>query len=108
MHINIKTLIIKREMPHLVHGYMRFIEEDFLLHDYQANISEKHETKSYPQLVDLLKSESSQLALMKEPEIVARFNTATNIKLVLMQSLDLLTALAQKEGYVLTDLMRTQ
>lgn len=94
-------------MPHLVHGYMRFLEEDFLLHDYQANVLEKHETKSYPQLADLLKTESSQLALMKEPEITERFNTEQNIKLFLMQSLDLITALAQKEGYKLTDLMRT-
>jgi hypothetical protein len=94
-------------MPHLVHGYMRFLEEDFLLHDYQVNVLEKHETKSYPQLADLLKTESSQLALMKEPEITDRFNTEQNIKLFLMQSLDLITALAQKEGYKLTDLMRT-
>ena len=107
MNINIKTLLIKREMPHLVHGYMRFLEEDFLLHDYQSNVLEKHETKSYPQLADLLKTESSQLALMKEPEITERFNTEQNIKLFLMQSLDLITALAQKEGYKLTDLMRT-
>jgi hypothetical protein len=107
MNINITALLKEREMPHLVHGYMRFLEEDFLLHDYQANVLEKHETKSYPQLADLLKTESSQLALMKEPEITERFNTEQNIKLFLMQSLDLITALAQKEGYKLTDLMRT-
>lgn len=94
-------------MPHLVQGHVRFSEEDFLLSDYEDSVLLQNKTKSYRKLVTLLKDDSEQLALMKDPEIVDLFNTQKNIKHLLAHSLSIITALAEREGYVLADLMRS-
>ena len=94
-------------MPHLVQGHVRFTEEDFLLTDYQEAALLQNKTKSYLKLASLLKDDSEQLALMKDPEIVNLFNTQQNIKKLLSSSLSIIIALAEREGYSLTDLLRS-
>ena len=95
-------------MPHLVHGHLRFIPSDFLLSEYQTKIKEENVCNSYTKLVENLQITGEQLALMRDGEIIERFNTESNIKNLLRQSLELITALAEKEGYHLTDLISTE
>lgn len=99
--------MIKREMPHLVQGHVRFTEEDFLLTDYQESALLNNKTKSYRNLAAQLKDKSEQLVLMKDPEIVELFNTQKNIKQLLSSSLSVIIALAEREGYSLSDLMNS-
>ena len=92
-------------MPQLVQGHLRFTEDDFVIEEYQANTEEKTRAKTYANLVAMLKNNSEQLALMRDKEIIERFNTEKNIKKLLAHSLEVIVALADKEGYTLTDLM---
>ena len=93
-------------MPHLVQGHLRFIPADFQLSDYQSKIKESNVNTSYMALVENLQITSEQLAVMKDDEILKHFNTEQNIKNLLRQSLGLITAIAEKEGYQLTDLIK--
>jgi hypothetical protein len=43
---------------------------------------------------------------MKDPVIVEQFNTTQNFKRLLANSLTVITALAEREGYTLTELLR--
>jgi hypothetical protein len=91
-------------MPQLVQGHLRFTANDYTLSDFEENVLEKYKTTPFARLVAQLKAESEQLALMRDPDVLALFNTAPNIKHSLGQSLALIAALAEKEGYSLTDL----
>jgi hypothetical protein len=93
-------------MPHLVQGHLRFTNDDFLMHDYQETVLKKFKNQTSENLATRLKTNSEQLALMKDPEVVTLFNTEQNIKKILTDSLFILTAMAEREGYALTDLMR--
>lgn len=93
-------------MPQLVQGHLRFIPADFLLSEYEEKIKEENINTSYMELVKNLQINSEQLALMRDGEIIERFNTAQNIKNLLKQSLGLIMAIAEKEGYQLTDLIK--
>ena len=93
-------------MPHLVHGHLRFTPSDFQLSDYQSKIKESNVNTSYMALDENLQITSEQLAVMKDDEILKHFNTEQNIKNLLRQSLGLITAIAEKEGYQLTDLIK--
>jgi hypothetical protein len=93
-------------MPHLIQGHVRFTENDFILSDYQAESIKIHQGKSSTEISSRLKVEAEHLVLMKEPEIVQVFNTEKNIKDALSNSLAMISALAEREGYTLTDLMR--
>jgi hypothetical protein len=93
-------------MPHLVQGHVRFTAEDFLFVDYQTETLQKNANKTYAKLVEMLKANSEQMALMKDADILELFNTQQNIKQFLVHSLGIITSLAEKEGYSLTDLMR--
>jgi hypothetical protein len=95
-------------MPQLVQGHLRFTADDFTLTDLQDTVSDQYKTVSFAKLVARLKAESEQLALMRDPDVLALFNTAPNIKHSLRQSLALITALALKEGYTLTELLASQ
>jgi hypothetical protein len=92
-------------MPDLVQGHLRFTPSDFLLSDYQTKITEENVNTSYMGLVKNLQITSEQLALMRDGEIIEHFNTEQNIKNLLRRSLGLITAIAEKEGYLLTDLI---
>jgi hypothetical protein len=93
-------------MPQLIQGHLRFTEDDFLIEEYQTKIFKKTHSITYANLAAMLKNNSEQLALMRDKEIIERFNTEKNIKNLLAQSLGVIAALAEKEGYILTDLMR--
>lgn len=93
-------------MPQLVQGHMRFTEDDFLQTDYLDTMTKRYKDKSLLKLTELLKSESEQLLLLKDREINELFNTEQNIKRALAQALSLITAMAEREGYTLTELMR--
>jgi hypothetical protein len=92
-------------MPHLVQGHMRFTEDDFLQTDYLETTTKRYQDKSFLKLAELLKSESEQLLLLKEREINELFNTEQNIKRALAQALSLITAMAEREGYTLKELI---
>lgn len=92
-------------MPQLVQGHVRFTDEDFLLEDYQAKVCEKYKKESYDNLVDILYINNNKLVLMKDEQVVELFDTSQNIKRILAQNLAVITALAQREGLVLTDLI---
>lgn len=93
-------------MPQLVHGHLRFNNDDFLMNDYQETVLKKFKNQTLEKLVTSLKTNNEQLALMKDPEVVTLFNTEQNIKKILTDSLLILTAMAEREGYALTELMR--
>jgi hypothetical protein len=93
-------------MPQLVQGHMRFTDDDFLQTDYQETLLNRYKNKSISNLMELLKCESDQLVLMKDREVNELFNTEKNIKRALTNSLTLISAIAEREGYTLNDLMR--
>jgi len=92
-------------MPHLVNGHMRFNEEDTLLSDFQYRTTETYSSYSYNELVEMLSIEKKQLETMKYKEILKFFNTTTNIKMSLIKSIAIITAIAEKEGYHLNELI---
>jgi fumarate hydratase class II len=93
-------------MPHLVHGHVRFTADDFLLTDYQEKVLNLYKEHTAAALLDRLQTDSEQLTLMKDPVIVEQFNTTQNFKRLLANSLTVITALAEREGYTLTELLR--
>ena len=93
-------------MPQLVQGHARFTAEDFALGDFQTKVTQTYKDNSYLELVEKLDEECSHLGLMRDEEILKVFNTETNIKRSLAAALALITALAQKEGYALNELLR--
>jgi len=93
-------------MPQLVQGHIRFTDDDFLQTDYQETTTKRYQDKSSAKLAEMLKRESDQLVLMKDREINELFNTEKNIKRALTNSLTLISAIAEREGYTLNDLMR--
>ena len=99
---NINNMI----MPYLVNGHMRFTEEDDIIIDFQKNIKEKYKVNSYNSLVNLLNIENNILETMKYEEILNLFNTEKNIKTSLKKSLEIIIAIAEKEGYTLNELMQ--
>jgi hypothetical protein len=92
-------------MPQLVKGLLRFTDEDYLMSDFKEKVNERYGQTTYKQLIADLEQERIFLACMKDEQVLARFNTKANFKKSLTNSLALLTALAQKEGYELTDLL---
>jgi len=93
-------------MPHLLHGHLRFTEADFLMNDYKETAIERYKNQTSEKLAARLKENSEQLALMKDTEVVRLFNTEQNIKKILADSLFILSAISEREGYDLTELMR--
>jgi hypothetical protein len=93
-------------MPQLVQGHMRFTDDDFLYGDFHEKTMKLYKNESPSKLTELLKIESQQLVLMKDREVNELFNTEKNIKHALSHSLTLISAIAEREGYTLTDLMR--
>jgi hypothetical protein len=93
-------------MPQLVQGHVRFTEDDFLQTDYLETTTKRYQDTSFLKLAELLKSESEQLLLLKDREINELFNTEKNIKRGLAEALSLISAMAEREGYTLTELMR--
>ena len=93
-------------MPQLVHGHARFTADDFLLTDYQEKVLAKYKGHSSGALLDRLQWDSEQLILMKDPVLLEQFDTTQNFKRFLVDSLAVITALADREGYTLTELLR--
>ena len=92
-------------MPQLINGHLRFIEADFLMNDYKETALKKYKDQTSEKLAARLKENSEQLTLMKDTEVVRLFNTEQNIKKILTDSLFIMTAIAEREGYDLTELM---
>jgi len=92
-------------MPYLVNGHMRFTEKDYTISDFQINTKDKYGKISYNELFNLLSIENNILEAMKYKEILKLFNTEKNIKTSLKKSLEIITAIAEKEGYTLNELM---
>jgi hypothetical protein len=93
-------------MPQLINGHLRFTNDDFLMNDYKETSIERYKNQTSEKLAARLKENSEQLALMKDTEVVRLFNTEQNIKKILADSLLILSAIAEREGYDLTELMR--
>ena len=93
------------KMPHLINGHIRFIEEDSMMNDFQKHVSEKYDSFSYNELVELLGIEKRQLETMNYEEIIKLFDTKQNIKTSLINALSIITAIAKKEGYALNELL---
>jgi DTW domain-containing protein YfiP len=75
------------------------------MNDYQETVQKKYKNKTSEQLTARLKANSKQLILMKDPEVVALFNTEQNIKKILAETLLILTTIAEREGYTIKELM---
>ena len=95
-------------MPQLVQGHVRFTEDDFAMSDFTERTEEKYRTSTYLDLVELLNDERLILQLMRDGEILELFNTDPNIKKSLANALAIITALAQKSGFKLADLLRSK
>ena len=92
-------------MPQLVQGHLRFTNDDFLMNDYQETVQMKYKNQTFEKLTERLKANSEQLILMKDSEVVALFNTEQNIKKILAETLLIITAIAEREGYTMKELM---
>jgi len=92
-------------MPLLVKGHLRFTDEDYALTEHKLDCETKYGSTPFTELLNLLEEERLFLSAMKEKKVLKRFNTQPNIKKSLARSLLLLTALAQKEGYELKELL---
>ena len=94
-------------MPHLVKGHMRFTDEDYLVQDFQAKATKKYGYKVFQEFTEALQYEAIHLDNTQRYIAVAgRFVTQEETKRSLSEALLILTALASKEGYSLTDLMK--
>jgi len=92
-------------MPLLVKGHLRFTDEDYVLTEHKLDCETKYGSTPFTELLNLLEEERLFLSVMKEKKVLKHFNTQPNIKKSLARSLLLLTALAQKEGYELKELL---
>ncbi len=93
-------------MPQLVRGHVRFTADDFLITDYQEKALTSYKKHSSAGLLDSLQWYSEQLILMKDPVLLKQFNTTQNTKRLLVDSLAVIAAIADREGYTLTELLR--
>ena len=93
-------------MPQLVQGHIRFTEDDFLQTDYHEKTRKLYQNKSSANLAEMLKHESEQLIFDEICRTKKVFNNEKNIKRGLAHSLSLISAMAEREGYTLTELMR--
>jgi hypothetical protein len=93
-------------MPHLVRGHLRYTEDDYLLEDFQEAARLKTRLLRSDYLVEKLADETRRLTMMhKEPgEYMTLYSTI--YKDALKEALALLSALAQREGHSLTELMK--
>jgi hypothetical protein len=92
-------------MPHLVNGHMRFTDEDFAMQDFKDANKLKYKGHSFKYLTELLAFEAQQLDNMKDAHIVKKFDTTRNVKQSLASALALITVLAEREGYSLSELL---
>jgi len=75
------------------------------MHEFQEKVGRNYNAYSFTTLNTLLRFETKQLALMKDIHIVDEFDTSKNVEKALSNALCLLTALANKEGLTLHDLL---
>jgi len=94
-------------MPQLIKGQMRFTDDDYAMTDFNEKVQNQFGSTPSDTLHTLLKEELSYQLLLKEIEITERFDTQTNIKMSLRKSLSILSAIAKKEGYTLTELIHS-
>ena len=92
-------------MPHLIKGYLKFTEDDYVASDYRALVQNELGSKPVDVLTKMLKFESKRLHVLKDN---ANVNNTCNISAteLLSNSLALVTAIADKEGINLNDLMK--
>lgn len=92
-------------MPQLIRGHLRYTADDYLLQDFEAAARFNARLLRSDYLVQKLADETRRLAMMhQEPREYATLYS-TIYKDVLKEALLLVTALAQREGHTLTDLL---
>ena len=92
-------------MPHLIKGHLKFTEDDYVASDYLALVQNELGSKPVDVLTKMLKFESKRLNVLKDNSNV---NNTCNVSVteILSNTLALLTAIADKEGCHLNDLMK--
>jgi len=94
-------------MPHLVKGKMRFTDDDIKMSDFTQNVKNNYNNTEKNTLYEMLNQQLVyQELLSDDKEINDKFDTTQNIKISLANSLSMLSAISDKEGYTLDELIR--
>jgi hypothetical protein len=93
-------------MPYLVRGHLRYTEDDYLLEDFEETARMKVSLMRSDYLVEKLADEARRLAIMHQNPQEYTTLYSTIYKDTLKEALALLSALAQREGHSLTELMK--
>jgi len=94
-------------MPYLVKGKMRFTDDDIKMSDFTQNVKNKYKNTEKSTLYEMLNQQLVyQELLSDDKEINDKFDTTQNIKISLANSLSMLSAISDKEGYTLDELIR--
>jgi hypothetical protein len=92
-------------MPYLVRGHLRYTSADYLLQDFEEAARLKARLLRSDFLVEKLADETRRLAMMhKDPNEYATLYSPIYSD-TLKEALLLVTALAQREGLSLTDIL---
>jgi len=93
-------------MPYLVKGKMRFTDDDIKMSDFTQNVKNKYKNTEKSTLYEMLNQQLVyQELLSDDKEINDKFDTTQNIKISLANSLSMLSAISDKEGYTLDELI---
>lgn len=94
-------------MPYLVKGKMRFTDDDIKMSDFTQNVKNNYKNTEKSTLYEMLNQQLVyQELLSDDKEINDKFDTTQNIKISLANSLSMLSAISDKEGYTLDELIR--
>ena len=94
-------------MPYLVKGKMRFTDDDIKMSDFTQNVKNNYKNTEKSTLYEMLNQQLVyQELLSDDKEINDKFDTRQNIKISLANSLSMLSAISDKEGYTLDELIR--
>jgi len=93
-------------MPYLVKGKMRFTDDDIKMSDFTQNVKNNYKNTEKSTLYEMLNQQLVyQELLSDDKEINDKFDTTQNIKISLANSLSMLSAISDKEGYTLDELI---
>jgi hypothetical protein len=93
-------------MPYLVKGKMRFTDDDIKMSDFTQNVKNNYKNTEKSTLYEMLNQQLVyQELLSDDKEINDKFDTRQNIKISLANSLSMLSAISDKEGYTLDELI---
>jgi len=93
-------------MPQLIKGHLRYTDDDYAMQEFNEKSNSNYTDDSIHELLELIELELTQLETLNHINTMNHSNAKKNIKLSLINTLSIFTALALKQGYSLTELIK--